>query len=217
MMPGRKDPAMRQLEVRLKPWESRRLRQLRDHATSARLLKRAMCLLLSAAGERAVDVARVTGLSLDAISDIRRRWRRRRLRSLRDRPRTGRPPRVTAAYRRELRRALRRGPRSCGRFVFTVWSIARLGTYLRRRTGIAVGVDWLRRMVHAEGFVIGRPAHTLEGKRDERAYRQVRRRLDRLKKGRRKRAHPTNCGTPTPRSSSCCRTSCGVGCPRDVS
>src|SRR5215203_2309755 len=73
MMPGRKDPAMRQLEVRLKPWESRRLRQLRDHATSARLLKRAMCLLLSAAGERAVDVARVTGLSLDAISDIRRK------------------------------------------------------------------------------------------------------------------------------------------------
>jgi transposase len=124
MTPGRKDPAMRHLEVRLKPWESRRLRELRDHATSARVVKRAMCLLLSAAGTRAADVARVTGLSPDAVSDIRRRWRRRRLRSLADRPRSGRPPLVTAAYRRELRRELRRalrlGPRGCGRFVFTV-------------------------------------------------------------------------------------------------
>src|SRR5438874_10758983 len=101
---------MRQLEVHLKPWESRRLRQLRDHGPSARVVRRAICLLLSAAGERAVDVARVTGLSPDAIGDIRRRWRKRRLRSLADRPRPGRPPRVTAAYHRELRRALRKGP-----------------------------------------------------------------------------------------------------------
>jgi transposase len=173
-----------------------------------------MCLLLSAGGARATDIARITGLSPGTVTAVRRRWRRRRLRSLPDRPRSGRPPLVTAAYRRELRRALRRGPRACGRYVFTVWSIARLGTYLRRRTGITVGTDWLRRLVHAEGFVIGRPAHTLKGKRDERAYRQVRRRLDRLKKGRRTRTRPTNCGTPMPRSSSSCRTSCGAGCDR---
>lgn len=41
---------MRQLEVRLKPWEARRLRQLRNQAMSARVLKRAVCLPLSAAG-----------------------------------------------------------------------------------------------------------------------------------------------------------------------
>src|SRR5215203_3263725 len=113
---------MRQLTVRLKPWESRKLRQLRDHAPSARVVKRAVCLLRSAAGERATDIARVLGLSVDAVTDARRRWRRRRLRSVRDRdrPRSGRPPRVTPAYRRELRRAMRTGPLSCG-YVFTVW------------------------------------------------------------------------------------------------
>jgi hypothetical protein len=98
-------------------------------------------------------------------------------------------------------------------YVFTVWSIARLGTYLRRRTGIAVGPDWLRRLVHAEGFVIGRPKHTLKGARDEREYRRAKRRLDELKKGRAKRTRPTSCGSPTPPSSACCRTSCAAGCP----
>ena len=64
---------MRPLEVRLKPWESRQLRRLRDRATSARVVKRAMCLLLSAAGTPAADIARVTGLSAGAVTGIRRR------------------------------------------------------------------------------------------------------------------------------------------------
>lgn len=203
---------MRQLEVRLKPWESRRLRRLRDHAASARMLKRAVCLLMSAAGEPAVGIAGVTGLSLDAITDIRRRWRARRLRSLTDQPRPGRPTAITTEYRRELRRALRKGPLSCG-FVFTVWSIARLGAYLRRRTGITLGKSRLRRLVHQQGFVIGRPKHTLANKRDQREYRRTRHRLEQLKKGRFKPPRPLNFGTPTPPSSICCPTWCAVGCP----
>ncbi len=204
---------MRQLEVRLKPWESRRLKQLRDHDTSARVVRRVMCLLLSANGKVAMDIARIVGLSPNAVTGIRRRWRRRRLRSVTDKPRSGRPPRVTGEYRRELRRALRKGPLACGFVVFTVWSIARLGTYLRRRTGIRIGSHWLRRLVHQEGFVVGRPKHTLANKRDEREYRRTKRRLEQLKKGRRKRTHPLSSGTPTPPSSTCSPTSCAAGCP----
>ncbi|HEX3725336.1 MAG TPA: helix-turn-helix domain-containing protein [Pirellulales bacterium] len=205
---------MRQLEVRLSSWESRQLKQLRDHAASARVVKRAVCVLRSAAGQAATDIARVVGLSLNAVTGIRRRWRRRRLRSLLDRPRSGRPPRVTAQYRRELRRALRKGPLACG-FVFTVWSVARLNTYLRHRTGIAIGSDWLRRLVHQEGWVIGRPKHTLANKRDEQEYRRTKRRLEQLKKGRSKRTHPLSCGMPTPPRSTCCPTWHAAGCPRD--
>jgi transposase len=173
---------MRQLVVRLTPWESRKLRRLRDQGTSARVVKRAACLLRSAAGEAAKDIARVLGLSADAVTDIRRRWRRRGLRSVRDRPRGGRPPRAAAGYRRELRRAMRAGPLRCG-YVFTVWSIARLGAYLRRRTGVRLGATRLRQVVRREGLVVGRPAHTLRGKRDEAEHERARRRLGRLKRG----------------------------------
>jgi transposase len=175
-----------------------------------------MCLLRSGDGEAAAVIARVTGLSPDAVSDIRRRWRERGLRSLRDRPRPGRPSRVTRRYRRELRRALRVGPLACG-YVFTVWSIARLAAHLRRRTRIGLSADWLRRLVHAEGFVIGRPKHTLRGKRDRRAYREARRRLAQLKKGRSRPTRTTNCRTATPPPSSCCRTWCAAGTAADAS
>ncbi len=173
---------MRPLKVKLKPWERRRLRELRDHAASARVAKRAMCLLLSAEGDAAKDIARATGLSPDAITDIRRRWRRRRLRSLDDRPHPGRPPRVTDCYRRELGRALRRGPLACG-YVFTVWSVARLGAHLTRRTGVRVAPGHLRRLMHAAGFACGRPKHTPRNKRDREAFRRAERRLGRLKEG----------------------------------
>jgi transposase len=204
---------MRQLEVHLKPWESRRLKQLRDHTASARVVKRAVCLLLSAAGERTADIARVTGLSRRAIAIIRRRWRQRRLRSVPDKPRAGRPSLITAGYRQELRRALRKSPLALG-YVFTVWSIARLGTYLRQRTGIALSVNRLRQLAHEQGFVVARPKHTLENKRDEREYRQTRRRLKQLKKGRLKRTRPLNSGTPTPQNLTSCRIWSAAGCPR---
>lgn len=176
---------MRQLEVSLTSWQRRRLRQLLDHPPSPRVGSRAVCLLMTDAGERAVDICRVTGLSVNAVSNIRRRWRRDGLRSLADLPRSGRPMRITTEYRRALRRALRKGPLACG-YVFTVWSIARLGTYLRKRTGIALSVHRLRQLAHTEGFVIGRPKHTLKGKRNEQEYRRTRRRLEQLKKGRQK-------------------------------
>jgi transposase len=189
---------------------------LRDKPPSPRVGRRATCLLLSADSEPATRIARVTGMSVDAVTDVRRRWRgalasRGRLRSLLDRPRTGRPPKVTAAYRRELRRAPDRGAHAYG-YLFTVWSVARLRTHLAKATGVTVGRDWLRRLAHRAGFVVGRPKHTLRGKRDEAEYRRAKRRLDRLKKGRRNRARSSSCGTPTPASSSCCPTSCGAGC-----
>jgi transposase len=173
---------MRQLEVRLTSWQRRRLEQLRDHGPSPRIVRRVICLLRSAAGEKAGTIARVTGLGLDSISNIRRRWRMRGMRSLIDRPRCGRPPRITDRYRRELRRALRDDPPALG-YVFTVWSIARLRTHLHKITGISVSCDWLRCLVHAEGFVVGRPKHTLKGKRNRQEYQAARKRLQELKKG----------------------------------
>lgn len=196
---------MRQLDIRLTSWQRQQPIQLRDHGPSPHVGKRAICLLRSDAGDRAAAISRVTGLSPDAVSDIRRRWRQQGLRSLSDRSRTGRPPVVTEAYLRQLRRALRRGPHAFG-YVFTVWSVARLRAHLHRLTGITISIDWLRRRIRKEDWSIRRPKHTLANKRDPREYEKARKRLGTLEKGPCKRTRPTNCGTRTLRRSSFCRT-----------
>lgn len=170
------------IEVKLTSWQRKRLQQIRDKPPNARMGKRAVCLILSAEAVPSKLIAKVTGLSKDAISDIRRRWQNHGMACLKDRPRPGRRPKVTKQYYQQLRTALSKGPLSYG-YVFTTWSIARLNTHLQAVTGIKICNDWLRQLVHAEGFVYRRPKHTLKGKRNERAFRKAQKALKRLKKG----------------------------------
>lgn len=177
---------MKALGISLTCWQRQRLREIQNHPPSARVGKRATCLLLSAQGAAVSLIHTATGLSRKAVTDIRRRFRQRGLRSLQDLPHPGRPPRLTQAYRRELRRALARVPLAFG-YVFTQWSIARLGTHLQERTGIGFSREYLRRLVHQAGYRIGRPKHTLGLKRRQRrstrAYRRAKKQLEELKRG----------------------------------
>ncbi len=120
--------------------------------------------------------------------------------SLRDKPGSGRKPKATPGYRKELGTALRKGPLAFG-YAFSVWSIARLNVHLQKKTGIVFSDEWLRTLVKAEGFVYRRPKHTLKGKRNERAFRKAQRALDRLKKGLYFPPPITSCGTRTSPSS----------------
>jgi transposase len=151
---------------------------------------------MSADGATSRAIRQATGLAADTVTDIRRRWREHGLASLADAPRDGRPPKVTSAFRRELRDALNTSPLRYG-YAFTVWSVARLNTHLQSLTGIGVCDEWLRRLILAEGFVFRRPKHTLKGKRNEKDFRQMQRRLHRLKKGRFVRERTSSSGSPT--------------------
>lgn len=197
---------MKALTVRVTGWQRKQLRRLQSRPPSPRVGRRATCLLLTADGTCSRQIAKATGFSLDAITDIRGRWNVRGMRSLKDCRHPGRPPRVTAAYCRELRRALRRPPLAFG-YVFTLWSIARLGTHLAKRTGIRICRDWLRRLVHQHGYRCGRPKHTLRGKRALRGsrpqYFRAQKRLESLKKGHSCLRPATNCGTSMKASSTC--------------
>ena len=188
------------VKVVLNTWQRRRLQKIRDRSASPHVIKRVICLLLSADGASSRAIQQATGLSLDAITDIRHRWRRRGWGSLEDRPRSGRPSRVTPAYRRELREALKRGPPAYG-YLFTVWSLPRLNTHLKAKTGLAFCDESVRRFVRTEGYVFRRPKHTLKGRRDEKAFRQAQRQLRRLKKGLCVPAPTTNSGSRTRPSS----------------
>jgi len=170
------------IKVGLTSWQRQRLQELRDQPPTPRVGKRAVCLLLSADGVSNQLIAQATGLAPDTLAKLRRRWNERGMAALKDAPRPGRPPKVNPAYRKDLKDALRRGPLAYG-YVCTTWSIARLNTHLQRVTGLKFCNDWLRQLIHAEGFVYRRPKHTLKGKRDEPAFRRAQKKLQRLKKG----------------------------------
>ncbi len=195
----------KRLEVVLRPWQRRRLQRIRDHPPTTAAGWRAVCLLLSADKVSSKVIAQAAGFSLDAITDVRRRWQERGFGCLKDRPRREFSSKATPLYRKELRRSLRLGPSRLG-YVHTVWSLGRLNAHMKATTGVSFCIDWIRRLVRAEGYVYRRPKHTLKGRRDERAFRKAQRQLGSLKRGRPAPEPTTNSGIPTSRSSTCIRT-----------
>ena len=159
------------------------LDNLRFSTSDKALFRNATIILMSAAGRSKPSIASDLGCSVGTVDVIRRRYREQGLAGLVKGKAPGRVSRATPEYRAALRQAVETPPQSLG-YGFSVWSLARLNAHLAKATKISFSDDQLSRIMHAEGFSIQRPKHTMKGKRDEAAYDKARRELKRLKKGR---------------------------------
>lgn len=164
-----------------KQWEA--LDELRFSTSDKSLFRNATIILMSAAGRSKPSIAEDLGCSVGTVDIIRRRRRAQGLAGLAKGKPPGRVSRTTPAYRAALGKAVETPPQSLG-YGFSVWSLARLNAHLAKETKISFSDDQLSRIMHAEGFSVQRPKHTMTGKRDEAAFDQARRELKRMKKGR---------------------------------
>jgi transposase len=164
-----------------KQWEA--LDDLRFSTADKALFRNATIILMSAAGRSKPSIANDLGCSVGTVDIVRRRYREQGLAGLAQAKPPGRTSRATPEYRAALRKVVETPPQSLG-YGFSVWSLARLNAHLAHQTKISFSEDQLGRILHAEGFSVQRPKHTLKGKRDEAAYDQARRELKRMKKGR---------------------------------
>jgi len=161
-------------------WEA--LDKLRFSSRDAEVFRNATVILMTAVGRSKNSIAADLGCSPATVDNVRKRYRERGLAGLKRRKPPGPKPRATSEYRAALRQAVETPPQTLG-FGFSVWSAARLATYLEKKTGISLTTDRVRRILHEEGFSFQRPKHTMKGKRDEAAYEKSRRKLKRMKKG----------------------------------
>ncbi len=164
-------------------WDA--LDHMRFSTTDVEVFRNATMILMTSVGRSKTSIAHDLGCSPGTVDNVRKRYRERGLEGLKRRKPPGPKPRATPEYRAALRRVVQTPPQTLG-FGFSVWSAARLAAYLRKETGIGLGDDQVRKILHEEGFSFQRPKHTMKGKRDEIAYEKARRELKRLKKGRSK-------------------------------
>ena len=125
-------------------------------------------VLLAQQGRTAPEIARLTLRGPDTVVRVVRRYEAGGLAAVPYRWSAGPPPTVTAAWRAELRRVIDLSPRAVG-VDGAVWTTRLLAAYLARATGVAVGLETVRRHLHAAGYVCKRPTWTLKRKAEERA------------------------------------------------
>jgi transposase len=166
-------------KLSVQEWDA--LDRVRFSTTDASVFRNATIILMTAAGQTKFSIAMDLGCSPATVDNVRKRYRERGIAGLKRRKPPGRTSRATPEYRAALRELVGTPPQQLG-YGFSVWSVARLAAHLKKQTGIALSVDQLRRILHAEGFSFQRPKHTMKGKRDELAYEKARLELQELKK-----------------------------------
>ena len=102
-------------------------------------------------------VARQLGVSREAVRQGYATWAGAGVRGLRRRPKTGRPPKLSAAEWRRLARLLRRGSVACG-YDTEQWTLKRVAHLIRREFGVRYHPRYLERPLRALGFRPQRPA-----------------------------------------------------------
>lgn len=114
-------------------------------------------------------VARLVGASSSAVQQWYQQWTAGGLRTLRARPKTGRPARLTAAQWQMLGQRLRRGARAAG-FATEEWTLRRIAQVIRQHFGVRYHYRYLERPLKAHGFTVQRPMPRAR-ERDDRVVR----------------------------------------------
>ena len=148
--------AFRLFVRRLSRQEAAALARLLRKSRNPRELHRARAVRLSNLGHRCPEIARRLGVSVPTVTRTLNRFNREGLPGLTERPRSGRPAKVSKRYVELLRRTAASAPHKFG-YPFAFWTRLHLCEHLRRRTGITVCPVHLSRLMSKHGISHRRP------------------------------------------------------------
>jgi len=139
----------------------RALDELYHTTKDVRLRTRAQIVLL--AGEKRLVPSEIAAIVRGSEHTVRRwlkRYMTEGIEGLKDAPRSGAPPKVTAEYEAELVRVVRLRPRSLG-LEFSLWTLQRLADYMAEETGIRLHAETVRDYLAKHDIVLSRPQHKI--------------------------------------------------------
>ena len=140
-------------------------RELRRRDVRPRVRERMEMVKAAVLGQNLGEIVRWSGRSPRRVVHWLRQFATGGVAAVADAPRPGRPVRATVAYLTALGHAIAVGPRALG-LSYDVWTSVRLSAYLAEQTGVRLAPSWLRSLLKRQGYVTGRPKHTLHHLQD---------------------------------------------------
>ncbi len=153
---------MRALQIdNLPPSAHQELVELYQATKLPRIRTRAQMILLSA--EQALKAPQIALIVRESERTIQRwlkRYQAEGINGLQDAPKSGKPSKVSQAYRQRLLSSVRQRPRSLG-LEFSLWTLARLADYLAEQMGVRLSQEGIRLQLKAMDIVLSRPQHKI--------------------------------------------------------
>lgn len=145
--------------------EIQQLEQLYRDTRDADVRTRCDMILLSNQGLSPPKIAHRVRFSRETVVRFIKRYNGEGIAGLSDKPRSGRPRRVTNEYLTQLAEAVEQAPRDLG-LPFSNWTTANLAEYLAEQTGIVIGARQVETYLKAKDYRLRRPVRTVKHKQD---------------------------------------------------
>ena len=143
--------------------------------------RRVRAIELLDSGLQPVEVARTVGANRRSVRRWQAAYRREGEESLRAKPASGRPPKLTQAELAALRDMLLEGAREQG-YPTDLWTCPRVADLIRKRFGVSYHVDHIGRLLRSLGFSPQKPQRRAVERNEEEIQRWVARDWPRIKK-----------------------------------
>jgi transposase len=161
-LPGKAPPMPRPLTIApLDEATAAALRRRFDAAPDPETRLRYQMVWLAHRGRRVPEIAGTVLRSRDTVARVLHRFLAGGLDAVPRRTAPGPARTATPAWEAELLRAIELDPRAAG-VASANWTTRLLAEYLATRTGIAVGAEPVRLVLHANDYACKRPTWTLE-------------------------------------------------------
>ncbi|MEO0562965.1 MAG: helix-turn-helix domain-containing protein [Chloroflexota bacterium] len=136
-----------------------------NHSPYPEVRQRAIAIRMLHLGQHPEQVAQAVMVTSNTVYAWHKRWREEGIDGLRDKARSGRPPKADADYIQKLEILLEVDPRDEG-LDFNIWTINRLGLYLHEQTGILLSYTRFRALLSRLGYRWKQPKHDLSHLQD---------------------------------------------------
>ena len=145
--------------------ELRALGKLHRRTKDADVRSRCQMILLSNDGRSPPQIAKEVRFHRRTVTRYIQRYETEGIAGLQTRPRSGRPPKATAAYKFRLLQAVAQEPRGLG-LPFSNWTTGNLAEYLACKTGIVLSARQVENILKANDWQLRRPVRTVKHKQD---------------------------------------------------
>lgn len=136
--------------------EKKAIEELAAATKSVREYKRAQAILCKARGVTLEQIAQLLGVNWSTAQRYVARYKKYGMASFKDRPKSGRKPKLTKEGREKLLKAVLKSPRLFG-FLKNNWSLGMLRLYLEKETGVDISEVHIWRLLRKHGIVYKRP------------------------------------------------------------
>jgi transposase len=149
--------------------ERSELTRLMHSGEDGRIVRRAQMIRLSSQGVKVPEIAAAWDVTVQTVLKTLHRFDTEGLERLVDRPRGGRPAKVTDKYVEVFKDAVQRSPRDPG-CPFGSWTLTRLREHIGHQTGVSPNLRFLSALTAKHGIVYRRPRRLMAHLRDLREY-----------------------------------------------